>query len=150
MCVGSRSGAYAPSGSKTLRQFSHVAGATGGHAWTPDGFGARENVGNRFHNWLPLHSKFSSIHLCTSFSPDCDDVDTDMFGSCSQSAGEERARAVYILEAQLKASVGTHIDLTLLHSCTFVSLVTELLCALDHSSNVFALAQVASQNRLPF
>ena len=29
-----------------------------------------------------------------------------------------------------------------------VSLVTELLCALDHSSNAFALAQVASQNRL--
>ena len=38
-----------------------------------------------------------------------------------------------------------HMDLTLLHSCTFVSHVTELLCALDHSSNAFALAQVASQ-----
>ena len=43
-----------------------------------------------------------------------------------------------------------HVDLTLLHSCTFVSLDTELLCAIDHSSNAFALAQVASQNRLPF
>mmetsp|Transcript_19164 Transcript_19164/g.51226 ORF Transcript_19164/g.51226 Transcript_19164/m.51226 type:complete len:102 (-) Transcript_19164:54-359(-) len=37
--------------------------------------------------------------------------------------------------AQLRGSVGTHIDLTLLHSCTFVSLVTEWLCALDHSSS---------------
>ena len=34
-----------------------------------------------------------------------------------------------------------HIDLTLLHSCTCLSLVTELLCAFDHSSNAFALAQ---------
>ena len=34
-----------------------------------------------------------------------------------------------------------HVDLTLLHSCTSVSLVTELLCALDHSSNACALAQ---------
>ena len=47
-------------------------------------------------------------------------------------------------------SVGLHIDLALLHSCTFVSLVTELSCALDHSSNAFALAQGASQNRVPF
>ena len=38
-------------------------------------------------------------------------------------------------------SVGMHVDLTLLHSCTFVSLVTEWLSALDHSSNAFALAQ---------
>ena len=45
--------------------------------------------------------------------------------------------------------VRVHIDLTLLHSCKFVSLVTELLCALDHSSNAFALDQVAPQNRLP-
>ena len=51
---------------------------------------------------------------------------------------------------QLRESVGMHIDLTLLHSCTFVSFVTELLCALDHSFNAFALAQVASQNRFPF
>ena len=43
-----------------------------------------------------------------------------------------------------------HMDLTLLHSCTIVSFVTELLCALNHSSNAFALAQVAPQNRLPF
>ena len=43
-----------------------------------------------------------------------------------------------------------HVDLTLLHSCTFVSLVTELLCALDHSSNAFALAQGASQNCISF
>ena len=41
-------------------------------------------------------------------------------------------------------------DLTLLHSCTFVSFVTELLCAFDHSSNAFALAQGPSQNRVPF
>ena len=46
--------------------------------------------------------------------------------------------------AQLRESVRMHTDLTLLHSCTFVCLVTELLCALDHS-----LAQVAPQNRLP-
>ena len=51
---------------------------------------------------------------------------------------------------KLRIGVGLHIDLTLLHSCTFVSLVTELSCALDHSSNAFALSQVASQNRLPF
>ena len=47
-------------------------------------------------------------------------------------------------------SVGMNVDMTLLHSCTFVSLVTELLCALDHSSNAFALAQVAPRSRLPF
>ena len=47
--------------------------------------------------------------------------------------------------AQLRGSVGTYMDLTRSHSCTFVSLVTELLCALDHSSNAFALAQVASR-----
>ena len=52
--------------------------------------------------------------------------------------------------AQLRESVGMHIDLTLLHSCTFVSFVTELLCGLHHSFNAFALAQVASQNRFPF
>ena len=46
--------------------------------------------------------------------------------------------------------VGMHIDLTLSHSCTSVSLVTELLCVLDNSSNSVALAQDASQNRLPF
>ena len=46
--------------------------------------------------------------------------------------------------AQLRGSVGMHIDLTLLHSCTCVS------CSLDHSSTAFALAHVASQNRLPF
>ena len=40
--------------------------------------------------------------------------------------------------------------LRLFHSCTFVSLVTELSCALDHFSNAFALAQGASQNRVPF
>ena len=32
-------------------------------------------------------------------------------------------------------------DLALLRSCTFVSFVTELSSALDHSSNAFALAQ---------
>ena len=42
---------------------------------------------------------------------------------------------------KLRESVELHIDLTLLHSCTFVSCVTELLCALDHSSNACALAQ---------
>ena len=52
--------------------------------------------------------------------------------------------------AQLRGSVGIHIDLALLHSRTFVSHVTELLCALGHSSYAVALAQVASQNRLPF
>ena len=50
----------------------------------------------------------------------------------------------------LHLSVGLYVDLTLLHSCTFLSLVTELLCALDHSSNAFALAQGAPQNRVPF
>ena len=52
--------------------------------------------------------------------------------------------------AQLRRSVGMHMDLTLLHSCTCVSFVTELLCAHDHSSNAFALAQMALQNRLSF
>ena len=52
--------------------------------------------------------------------------------------------------AQLRVSVGTHIDLRLLRSCTFASLVTVLLCALDHSSNALPLAQDAGQNRLPF
>ena len=41
-------------------------------------------------------------------------------------------------------------NLTLLHFCTFLSFVTELLCALDHAYNAFALAQVAWKNRLPF
>ena len=41
-----------------------------------------------------------------------------------------------------------HIDWALLHSCTFLSLVTELV--LDHSSTAFAVAQGASQNRVPF
>ena len=49
--------------------------------------------------------------------------------------------------AQLRESVGMHIDLTLLHSCTCVSLATELFCALDHSSNAFVLAQVALQKQ---
>ena len=34
-----------------------------------------------------------------------------------------------------------YLVLTLLHYCTFVSFVAELSCALDHSSNAFALAQ---------
>ena len=38
-------------------------------------------------------------------------------------------------------SVGMHMDVTLLHSSAIVSLVTELKCALDHSSNAYALAQ---------
>ena len=45
----------------------------------------------------------------------------------------------------LCVSVGMRMDLTLVHSCTFVSLVTELLCALDHCSIAFALAQVAPE-----
>ena len=40
-------------------------------------------------------------------------------------------------------SVRVHMDLTLSLSCTLFSLVTELLCALDHSSNAFALAHKA-------
>ena len=40
--------------------------------------------------------------------------------------------------AQLRRNVGMHVDLTLLHSCTIMSFVTELVCALDHSSNAFA------------
>ena len=40
----------------------------------------------------------------------------------------------YSLFLSFVSAVRMHIDLTLLHSCTFVSLVTELLCALDHSS----------------
>ena len=50
----------------------------------------------------------------------------------------------------LRESVGLHMDLALLHSCTFVSIVTELSCALGHYSNAFALAQGASQNRVSF
>ena len=41
---------------------------------------------------------------------------------------------------KLRRSVGMHVDLTLLHSCTFVSFVRELLCAFDHFSSAFALA----------
>ena len=41
-------------------------------------------------------------------------------------------------------------DLSLLHTCAFVSLVTELSCALDHSCIAFALAQVVPQNRVTF
>ena len=49
-----------------------------------------------------------------------------------------------------RLSVELYMDLTLFYSCTFVSLVTELSCALDHSSNASALAHGASHNRLPF
>ena len=41
-----------------------------------------------------------------------------------------------------------HKDWALLHSCTVLSVVTELV--LDHSSTAFAVAQGASQNRVPF
>ena len=44
--------------------------------------------------------------------------------------------------------VGLYIDLTPLHSCMFVSLVTELLCALNHSSDAFALAQGCHKKEL--
>ena len=54
------------------------------------------------------------------------------------------------VEVSLGTKFGMRIDLTLLHSRTLVALVTELLCAFDHSSNAFAVAQVASPNRLPF
>ena len=50
----------------------------------------------------------------------------------------------------LSVSVRLHKDLTLLHSCTILSLVTELLCALDHSSNAFALAQGCNKTELHF
>ena len=55
-----------------------------------------------------------------------------------------------ISQSKLRGSVGLHMDLTLSHSCKIVSLVTELSCALARSSNAFALAQGASQNRVPF
>ena len=42
------------------------------------------------------------------------------------------------------------VDSSLLHSCTFASLVTGPSRALDHSSNAFALAQVVPQNRVAF
>ena len=45
---------------------------------------------------------------------------------------------------KLRRSVGMHIFLTLLHFCAFVSLTTQLLCVIEHSSNAFALTQVAS------
>ena len=48
-----------------------------------------------------------------------------------------------------RESVGLHIDLTLLNSRTCVSFVTELMCALDHSSNAFALAP-SLPNRVAF
>ena len=49
-----------------------------------------------------------------------------------------------------EGGIELHMDLALLHSCTSVSLVTGLSCALDHSSNDFALAQVVPQNRVAF
>ena len=52
--------------------------------------------------------------------------------------------------ALLRESVRVHTDLILLHSCTFASFVTVLLCALHHSSNAFVLVQDSPQNRLPF
>ena len=48
---------------------------------------------------------------------------------------------------QLRRNVGMHVDLTQSHSCTLFSFVTEL-CALDHSSNAFALAQGCHKNRV--
>ena len=44
---------------------------------------------------------------------------------------------------KLRESVGMHVDLT-----AFVSFVTEMLCALDHSSNAFALAQGCHKTEL--
>ena len=50
---------------------------------------------------------------------------------------------------QAEGSVELHVDLSLLHSCTFFSFVTELVCALNHSSNAFALAQDCHKTELP-
>ena len=52
--------------------------------------------------------------------------------------------------AQTEESVELHTDLTPLHSCTFASLVSRLVCALDHPPNAFALAEVVPQNRVAF
>ena len=42
------------------------------------------------------------------------------------------------------------LDFTGTHHCTFVPLGTGLSCTLDHSSTVFALAQVVPHNRVAF
>ena len=49
-----------------------------------------------------------------------------------------------------RRSVGLHVDLTLLHYCTLSSFVTELVCALEHSSITFALSQDCHKNRVAF
>ena len=73
-----------------------------------------------------------------------------------QGIGERTAKKcnvsldVIFVSAQAEGSVGLHVDLAPLDSCTFVSLVTELSRTLDDSSNAPALAQGASQNRAPF
>ena len=51
-------------------------------------------------------------------------------------------------QPKLRGSVESCTDLTPLHSWTFASLFPALLCALDHSSNALALAQVVPQNRV--
>ena len=50
----------------------------------------------------------------------------------------------------LYVCVGLDVDLTMLHSYTLFSSVTELVCALDHSSNAFALAQECRKIELHF
>ena len=72
------------------------------------------------------------------------------FLACVQRGSEAGACWCVAVVVYVCVHVGIHIHLTLVHSCTCVSLVTELLCALDHSSSAFALAQVALQNKLPF
>ena len=60
-----------------------------------------------------------------------------------------RSFAFYV-SLSLSLSVKLHIDWALLHSGKFLSVVTELSCALDHSSNAFALAQDCHKKRLAF
>ena len=61
-----------------------------------------------------------------------------------QGIGEHMANECSVSYDRVFASVTVIVVVSLgakLHSCTFFSLVTELLCALDHSSNALALAQ---------
>ena len=60
--------------------------------------------------------------------------------NCCESASHASNHACVMILC-VSVCVGLHKDLTLLPSCTCVSLVTELWCALDHSSKAFALAQ---------
>ena len=82
---------------------------------------------------LPTHSRWLKVCLKTQLH-----VTLSLFFFFSLSLFLSFALSLFLSLSRL---VGLHVDLILSHSCTIASFVTELVCALDHSSNAFVLAQ---------